>query len=199
MTHRPPFPADATEYLRGLLHAARYPFQSAADRDTAWCRVAGYRDLALEAGWSPTSFAEAAGTSRQNVQQWGTRRRSAAIRDGHPPIPPVPEPAPAPERSPPPARPGPNPEETEALRRLAEQASRVRGWTPADHPDRQASEEFTALLHQLRTRYSVYSIGRAAGITPAGVNLRLARHGYPTSEGYVDAVADQGWQKAVDR
>jgi hypothetical protein len=65
------------------------------------------------------------------------------------------------------------------LGELHQRARRVRGPTPADHPDRQASAELSRRLAELRSEgVPLGVLAQTLGVTPTGVNMRLKRHGH---------------------
>lgn len=137
----------------------------------------GYLWQLNEAGWPLESMAKVLLCSRQRVfQRISNGPRSFEGLPAVPPVPPKPMPAPKPPK---PERPRIPPETLEKLLKMHETARWVNGGTPADHPSRQVSVEYTALLAELVDRgISGYTIGIAMGIEPSGIYARLSRHGY---------------------
>lgn len=88
--------------------------------------------------------------------------------------------------SPPPARttsgkvwPSLRPGEAEEMRELQAMATRVRGNTAVDHPNRIASERLAEMLADVRLRgVRDREVAEALGITKEAIRFRLARHGY---------------------
>lgn len=67
----------------------------------------------------------------------------------------------------------------ETLREMYAVARTVNGRTPIGHPSRQVSEEFTALLGQLRAEgRNMAEVARRIGTSYQTIRMRLARHGY---------------------
>lgn len=67
----------------------------------------------------------------------------------------------------------------ETLRGMYAVAKTVNGRTPIDHPSRQVSEQFTALLAQLHAENRNMSmLARLIGTKYQTIRMRLARHGY---------------------
>lgn len=70
-------------------------------------------------------------------------------------------------------------EVSERLVSLRREAILVRGWTPQDSPQREASRQLNAeLIALLDAGYTKYAVAKAAKLTNAGLNLRLSRAGY---------------------
>lgn len=65
------------------------------------------------------------------------------------------------------------------MRELQAAATRVRGSTPLDHPNRRATERLSELIAEARLRGVRYrDIAEVLGVTAVAVQLRLGRHGY---------------------
>ncbi len=138
-------------------------------------RLDAYLRLLNLNGWSYRSLSTALGLSPQAVYQRIARQRYVAD------LPPVPLPPVPPQsvRVPRRKRLKVRPEVAEILLDLQTRATRVNGATPADSPDREASVELSRTLAALVEQgVKRYHLAQVLGVTPAAVQMRLARHGY---------------------
>lgn len=147
--------------------------------DRTRVQLNGYLWKLYEAGWPQESMAQALLCSRQSIWQRITERKMSF--DNLPPIPSVPtRPMPDPRITKP--RPTVDPEILDKLMQMHETARWVNGATPADHPSRQVSVEYSELLAELVGKgITPGVIGKAMGINSSGIYARLARHGYRKS------------------
>lgn len=131
-------------------------------------------------GWTYKTMAKAIGVSGEWVRLLvGDARPSAGQVLPEIPLPP--------RRPAPPAKPARrrllvNPQLANELRAMAEIAATVNGGTPTNAPERQVSEEFTAMLASLvKQGVTVYTLAQILDVTPSAVAHRLGRHGYRKS------------------
>jgi hypothetical protein len=157
-------PDDFAETLRFLRHT----------RDP---RLAMTLRLAAREGWTFVALAQPLGLTRERVRQLANGATGHA--DGiDVPAPPQ-RPAPQPPGPPPPPSPALGEEEVAHLRRMWKMARKVNGATPADHPLRVLSRQFSAELAAAHSRgVSVYRIAKQLGVSHSAIRYRLGRHGY---------------------
>lgn len=146
-------------------------------------RLNALLSLLHSAGWTYAEIGKALGISWQGVQ---SRVTYACPCDGLPDIP-LPEPHPKSKRARRrervqavrDAKPKMTGDLAARLREMYAVAATLRGPVPADHPARRASEDFTALLANLRDDgYNMHEIARILGVRYDTVRSRLGRHGY---------------------
>lgn len=168
-------PEEFAELLRGL-HAQR----------GRQARLNYLLSLMHEAGWTYPECGAALGCSGQAILKRVAKAQSFGDRPEIPLPPPYPtsqttlrrEAAQAARA----ARPKLDSQRVQALREMYAVAQTVRGGTPADHPSRRVSEEFTAQLAQLRDQnYNMAQVARLIGMTYQTVRARFGRHGYKTN------------------
>jgi hypothetical protein len=80
------------------------------------------------------------------------------------------------------------------------ESSQVRGFTPLDHPRRQAGTDFCVLALSTIEKYgvSLNALSRVLGVSDANVRLKLGRHGYlpnPPSQKTYKGVPAAGGRK----
>lgn len=144
---------------------------------------------AYKEGWPLVRLAELLHIKPQAVSQ---RVASAAAYPRHllPHIPPPPLPMERVMRPREPktqsTRPETTPEVRAQLKEMWAQAKNVNGTTPVGHPDREVSEQLTALMNQLIEEEGISKghLARVLGCSVPAISMRLARHGYDTTPGY---------------
>lgn len=168
-------PEEFADVLRGL-HAQR----------GRQARLNYLLSLMHEAGWTYPECGAALGCSGQAILKRVAKARSFGDQPDIPMPPPRPksqtllqrEAAQAARA----AKPKLDDETVQTLRDMYAVAQTVRGGTPADHPSRRVSEEFTAELAQLRDQnYNMAEVARLIGMTYQTVRARFGRHGYKTN------------------
>lgn len=168
-------PEEFADVLRGL-HAQR----------GRQARLNYLLSLMHEAGWTYPECGAALGCSGQAILKRVAKARSFGDQPDIPLPPPRPksqtllqrEAAQAARA----AKPKLDDEMVQTLRDMYAVAQTVRGGTPADHPSRRVSEEFTAELAQLRDQnYNMAEVARRIGMTYQTVRARFGRHGYKTN------------------
>lgn len=175
MTRRLPLPEECLLELDRLQTAIYQWEPKSQGRRDASDRLNVYLWALSCAGWSTGPMAVRLGVTRQAV--------SLRIHRVLGPIANMPD---VPTAPPPPAPEPPAPyvdplssEEVDKLAALHQCAKRTNGATPVDHPDRAASVELAALMHELVSRgVPVSRVARAIGVTKDAVRFRLVRHGY---------------------
>lgn len=138
-------------------------------------RLDSYIVSLRQAGWNLAAIGEPMGMTRERVRQ-RQARALGPLRGACVPAPPLPA-----SKQPKPKKVYPQIPQAvlSEMRRLRPLAESVRGWTPADAPERASSVRYAEMMaEQYLAGVSIYMIAKQLGVTHLAVRARLARHGY---------------------